>query len=198
MSMVATDQPQVVLAIHKNFKSSQLVFVGGIMAIAALLFVFFLALGWLKNWFKNISRLSSPGSTEPPQNSLDGIDPAVLEMFKMVVFSYGNENKIDAECAVCLSLFKDNEVLRLLPSCKHGFHLHCIELWLRSHSTCPLCRSNLVQVMKDELARTHAVLKDHTSEPSVVCHQSLEMPKLCDKDKAIVSASASDSHTTLV
>ena len=44
------------------------------------------------------------------------------------------------ECAVCLSRFEDADILRLLPKCKHAFHLDCVDTWLISHSTCPLCR----------------------------------------------------------
>jgi hypothetical protein len=44
------------------------------------------------------------------------------------------------ECAVCLCQFEDNDILRLLPKCQHAFHVDCVDLWLASHSTCPLCR----------------------------------------------------------
>ncbi|KAG6490889.1 E3 ubiquitin-protein ligase ATL42-like [Zingiber officinale] len=44
------------------------------------------------------------------------------------------------ECAVCLSKFTDAEKLRLLPKCRHAFHLGCVDRWLESHSSCPLCR----------------------------------------------------------
>ncbi|CAI0410309.1 unnamed protein product [Linum tenue] len=46
-------------------------------------------------------------------------------------------------CSVCLSEFRDGESLRLLPKCSHAFHLDCIDTWLRTHSTCPLCRANI-------------------------------------------------------
>lgn len=45
-----------------------------------------------------------------------------------------------SECAVCLSVFVDGEDLRQLPKCKHSFHADCIDMWLYSHSNCPLCR----------------------------------------------------------
>ncbi|XP_020193386.1 E3 ubiquitin-protein ligase ATL6-like [Aegilops tauschii subsp. strangulata] len=48
------------------------------------------------------------------------------------------------ECAVCLSEFDDEETLRLLPKCSHVFHPDCINTWLASHITCPVCRANLV------------------------------------------------------
>ncbi|KAG5243509.1 RING-H2 finger protein [Salix suchowensis] len=47
------------------------------------------------------------------------------------------------ECAVCLSAFEEGEEVRQLPSCKHSFHATCIDMWLRSHSDCPLCRSRV-------------------------------------------------------
>ncbi|XP_056166916.1 RING-H2 finger protein ATL52-like [Syzygium oleosum] len=45
------------------------------------------------------------------------------------------------ECAVCLSVFEEGEEVRQLPRCKHSFHVSCIDMWLYSHSDCPLCRS---------------------------------------------------------
>lgn len=47
------------------------------------------------------------------------------------------------DCAVCLCEFSDDDKLRLLPICGHAFHLNCIDTWLLSNSTCPLCRGAL-------------------------------------------------------
>ncbi|KAH7292648.1 hypothetical protein KP509_29G079100 [Ceratopteris richardii] len=49
-----------------------------------------------------------------------------------------------AECAICLTEFQEAEFIRMLPKCEHCFHQQCIEMWLLSHSTCPLCRSALI------------------------------------------------------
>lgn len=49
----------------------------------------------------------------------------------------------DNSCTICLSDYKKNEVLRLLPGCGHAFHVACIGRWLRQHSTCPVCRISL-------------------------------------------------------
>ncbi|PKU75174.1 E3 ubiquitin-protein ligase ATL6 [Dendrobium catenatum] len=51
--------------------------------------------------------------------------------------------KESLECAVCLCEFVDDDLLRLLPICSHVFHRNCIDVWLDSHVTCPVCRSNL-------------------------------------------------------
>lgn len=45
------------------------------------------------------------------------------------------------ECAVCLSVFEDGEEIKTLPKCSHSFHVSCIDMWLYSHSDCPLCRT---------------------------------------------------------
>ncbi|EXB38370.1 E3 ubiquitin-protein ligase ATL4 [Morus notabilis] len=46
-----------------------------------------------------------------------------------------------ADCAVCLSKFEPDDQLRLLPLCCHAFHALCVDTWLQSNQTCPLCRS---------------------------------------------------------
>ncbi|CAK9258276.1 unnamed protein product [Sphagnum jensenii] len=49
----------------------------------------------------------------------------------------------ETECAVCLGEFEEGDALRLLPKCNHAFHTSCIDTWLQSNSTCPLCRINI-------------------------------------------------------
>ncbi|OQU76505.1 LOW QUALITY PROTEIN: hypothetical protein SORBI_3010G157100 [Sorghum bicolor] len=43
-------------------------------------------------------------------------------------------------CAVCLEDVRAGE---MLPACRHVFHVDCVDVWLRSHRTCPLCRCEL-------------------------------------------------------
>lgn len=45
-------------------------------------------------------------------------------------------------CSICLADYKGNDTLRLLPDCKHLFHLKCVDPWLRLHPTCPVCRTS--------------------------------------------------------
>lgn len=53
------------------------------------------------------------------------------------------------DCAVCLSKFHNHDLLRLLPLCCHAFHAQCIDTWLQSNLTCPLCRSAIVAADSD-------------------------------------------------
>ncbi|KAG2543817.1 hypothetical protein PVAP13_9NG768977, partial [Panicum virgatum] len=54
------------------------------------------------------------------------------------------EDKILAECAICLSEFAPEEEIHVLPQCGHGFHVACVDTWLGAHSSCPSCRRVLV------------------------------------------------------
>lgn len=40
--------------------------------------------------------------------------------------------KNDKECEICLSLFKDEDEVRV-TYCTHIFHLHCLKSWLLKH-----------------------------------------------------------------
>ncbi|CAD6341414.1 unnamed protein product [Miscanthus lutarioriparius] len=48
-----------------------------------------------------------------------------------------------ADCAVCLSELADGEKVRALPGCGHVFHVDCVDAWLRSRNTCPVCRAEV-------------------------------------------------------
>lgn len=85
----------------------------------------------------------------PPINGPPGIDPKLLDSFPIIVYSILKDYKLGSnivqqlECAVCLIEFKHDDMLRLLPKCNHVFHPGCINVWLASHVTCPVCRSVL-------------------------------------------------------
>uniref|UniRef100_A0A0E0LCB3 RING-type E3 ubiquitin transferase n=1 Tax=Oryza punctata TaxID=4537 RepID=A0A0E0LCB3_ORYPU len=48
-----------------------------------------------------------------------------------------------AQCSVCLGAVQAGEVVRRLPACKHLYHVECIDMWLASHATCPICRTEV-------------------------------------------------------
>lgn len=80
------------------------------------------------------------GQTPSRSSRISGIERQVIETLPFFKFSSLKGSKEGLECTVCLSKFEDSEILRLLPKCKHAFHMNCIDKWLESHSTCPLCR----------------------------------------------------------
>lgn len=44
-----------------------------------------------------------------------------------------------AECAICMDVFKEGEMIRTLQCC-HRFHACCVDPWLLSRWQCPLCK----------------------------------------------------------
>ncbi|KAG0514584.1 hypothetical protein BDA96_10G205100 [Sorghum bicolor] len=45
-------------------------------------------------------------------------------------------------CSVCLDELREGALVRMLPSCKHYFHAECVDVWLLSRATCPVCRGS--------------------------------------------------------
>ncbi|KAK1411775.1 hypothetical protein QVD17_32498 [Tagetes erecta] len=85
--------------------------------------------------------LQAPHVILPRSRSrVSGIDKKAIESLPFFRFGSLKGSKEGLECVVCLSKFEDSELLRLLPKCRHAFHMSCIDQWLESHSTCPLCR----------------------------------------------------------
>lgn len=46
------------------------------------------------------------------------------------------------QCSICIENFREGETATHLP-CKHRFHPCCVEPWLLSHDSCPLCRASV-------------------------------------------------------
>ncbi|KAL8555628.1 hypothetical protein ACS0TY_003433 [Phlomoides rotata] len=77
------------------------------------------------------------------QVASSGLDEAIIKTITVCKYERGQGLIEGTECAVCLTEFQENESLRLLPKCSHAFHLPCIDTWLKSQSSCPLCRANV-------------------------------------------------------
>ncbi|XP_062234134.1 RING-H2 finger protein ATL46-like [Phragmites australis] len=72
-----------------------------------------------------------------------GLDQDVIDALPVFMYREVVGAKEPFDCAVCLCEFAGEERLRLLPLCGHAFHIDCIDTWLLSNSTCPLCRCAL-------------------------------------------------------
>nr|GMD54787.1 RING-H2 finger protein ATL46-like [Ipomoea batatas] len=72
-----------------------------------------------------------------------GLDQAFIDALPVFMYKEIVGPKEPFDCAVCLGEFLEKDKLRLLPTCGHAFHINCIDTWLLSNSTCPLCRGAL-------------------------------------------------------
>ncbi|XP_067936357.1 RING finger protein 44-like [Watersipora subatra] len=52
-----------------------------------------------------------------------------------------DSTKEQTSCVVCMCDFESRQMLRVLP-CSHEFHSKCVDKWLKSNRTCPICRAD--------------------------------------------------------
>lgn len=84
------------------------------------------------------------------------------------------EKYVVFDCIICLCEVSQEDEYRQLPNCNHGvqFHAHCIDAWLRNHSNCPMCRSNVPRPLS---RRLKAYVFQHLLEDVIsYCNSSLD------------------------
>ena len=47
---------------------------------------------------------------------------------------------ITTECSICLDTLLPGSCLRELNNCKHMYCIDCIDEWLKTHNSCPVCK----------------------------------------------------------
>ncbi|XP_059670617.1 E3 ubiquitin-protein ligase MPSR1-like [Cornus florida] len=79
----------------------------------------------------------------PQRSNKDG--PASIEAMPAVKITEGG-----SECPICFAEYEVGGEAKEMP-CKHRYHSGCIEKWLRTHRSCPLCRFKMpVEEEEDE------------------------------------------------
>ena len=53
-------------------------------------------------------------------------------------------DKDKQNCVICMEDFKNGDKITNLP-CLHMFHTNCIQSWLKTQNTCPICKFKLTQ-----------------------------------------------------
>ncbi|KAH9611803.1 hypothetical protein KSS87_010626 [Heliosperma pusillum] len=129
-----------------------------ILAVAVILFAsLYLFLRFLRRKTHRTSASSSSAAVVNPSNTPSS-PPYIRQVSPVIdslpLFTYDRLTaKNGGDCAVCLSKFERNDVLRLLPVCCHAFHAECIDTWLSANLTCPLCRSPIFLSESDILRK---------------------------------------------
>ncbi|GLJ39044.1 hypothetical protein SUGI_0795990 [Cryptomeria japonica] len=74
-----------------------------------------------------------------------GLKKKSIKALPSEVYRRERSEAVVTECPICLVEFMEGEKLRVLPKCKHSFHMECVDKWLASHSSCPTCRYSLLR-----------------------------------------------------
>ncbi|KAF4404455.1 E3 ubiquitin-protein ligase ATL6 [Cannabis sativa] len=121
-------------------------------------------------------------------NNGQGLDAALLHTaFPTLEYSTVKGLKIGKgalECAVCLCEFENDETLRLIPKCDHVFHVDCIDMWFQSHTTCPVCRANLVPGPDESVHRPEIDIEAQ--------NDAVEQPEIQERVVAVAGSSSTE------
>lgn len=127
-----------------------------LVLLTALFFMGFFSL-YLRRFADSPSSSSRPRRRRPPSSPFSsssllplwrssnypkGLDPSAVRSLPLV--SYGGDAKHPIDCVICLCEFEDGETVKMIPYCRHVFHPECVDTWLASHVSCPLCRSSRI------------------------------------------------------
>ncbi|KAF9121063.1 hypothetical protein BGW39_010866 [Mortierella sp. 14UC] len=74
----------------------------------------------------------------------------------MVEGMFGGDAE-EATCAICLGDYKPDETIRFLP-CQHHFHLECVDQWLATDKSCPLCKHDIDKPLEIHNSRRNTVI----------------------------------------
>ncbi|XP_037492561.1 RING-H2 finger protein ATL52 [Jatropha curcas] len=110
-------------------------------------------------------------SSEAWQSINGGLDESIIKSITVCKYKKGDGFVDGSDCSVCLSEFQENEDLRLLPKCSHAFHLPCIDTWLKSHASCPLCRANIASTNFLPPPETQEAPPPPTSTTTTAAHE---------------------------
>ncbi|KAJ7962471.1 RING-H2 finger protein [Quillaja saponaria] len=79
------------------------------------------------------------------ENAVVGLDQSVINSYPRFQYSkdaVGTANSNNSTCSICLCEYKESEMLRMMPECRHYFHIYCIDAWLKLNGSCPVCRNS--------------------------------------------------------
>ncbi|XP_022097685.1 RING finger protein 44-like isoform X2 [Acanthaster planci] len=72
-----------------------------------------------------------------------GLTKAYIDQLPSYLYKPDTHRSINDQtcCVVCMCDFEARQLLRVLP-CSHEFHARCVDKWLKTNRTCPICRAD--------------------------------------------------------
>ncbi|XKL64357.1 hypothetical protein PGB90_004443 [Kerria lacca] len=70
-----------------------------------------------------------------------GLNKVEINQIPSFKFDTEKHHSDQTTCVVCMCDFEEQQILRDLP-CSHMFHAKCVDKWLKTNRTCPICRGD--------------------------------------------------------
>ncbi|KAK4757457.1 hypothetical protein SAY87_018758 [Trapa incisa] len=91
----------------------------------------------------NHSTLLSEQTASTSMKKPPGLSQHALDQLHVEVFIDSEKGRESLDCSICLDNFLKGDKLICLP-CKHTFHTHCLDPWVRTCGDCPYCRKVII------------------------------------------------------
>lgn len=186
---------------HSTFEFSPLIVaLIGILSSTFILVTYYTIISRLCRRRRNMNHDATDGELGQVSSSSSslssGLDEALIKSITVMKYTKSQDDGEvvveGRECSVCLSEFEESESLRLLPRCNHAFHLPCIDTWLKSHDTCPLCRSTIT-LLPNQSSNSNSSMEP----PGRVVINALEYQER-SSDVVVVVVQSSEEPETVV
>lgn len=77
----------------------------------------------------------------PRDDKVEGASVGMLQSLPKHIVTQTNESDTyGLSCAICLQELEHGDLARTLPTCKHTYHLKCVDQWFAKQFICPVCR----------------------------------------------------------
>jgi E3 ubiquitin-protein ligase ATL10/75/76/77/78 len=99
-----------------------------------------------------------------------GLKKEAIKTLPIVIYTSASKLPpgLASDCPICLAEFGEGEQVRVLPNCNHCFHMECIDKWLTSHSSCPMCRHSLSLLNRNRKPEGAAAITQATESNNVI------------------------------
>ncbi|KAL8496483.1 hypothetical protein ACS0TY_020262 [Phlomoides rotata] len=128
-------------------------------------------LGFFSVYIRRFAAVSEvappPNRRHPPSKGRGGLDNAAVNSLPLIPYGRTAKHLMIDDCPICLCEFHERECVKLIPYCGHVFHPRCLDTWLASHVTCPLCRSAELFKRAEEVCLDVAPDKNETCAPGI-------------------------------
>ena len=71
-----------------------------------------------------------------------GMGNSELNKIPILQYGVGMDKQDDDTCTICFEEYKHKALIKKLD-CDHYYHSHCIDKWLKTKKSCPICKERV-------------------------------------------------------